>query len=244
MARKPAEPKVKIGDRFGKLTVIERSDIEIVSRGEGNGRTVPTGRMKIGWHCVCDCGRDTIISEATLLKQISTVRSCGKCPQEINTNYVSNSMTAEEVREWNELYDYVRKNIFGYDSSQSLPSSIVTRLKGLLFGKYKINNKTANKANYSYKVVLNTFKYCSSDIQRALKTNNFRDEQHKFNYIAKIIENNINDVYIRMKNAEKAKEAAREMANSADTYNIVNDYVDTFKSKEKKKRNSRLDELW
>ena len=61
---------------------------------------------------------------------------------------------------------------------------------------------------------------------------------HKFNYILKVVESNINDVYMRMKAVEKAKEEI-ELADAIHT----TEYINTFKTKEKKK-NNRLDELW
>ena len=43
------------------------------------------------------------------------------------------------------------------------------------------------------------------NILKALKTVNFRDEQHKINYILTIISNNINDVYTRIQEKEECK---------------------------------------
>lgn len=120
-------------------------------------------------------------------------------------------MTEKEKQDWDSLYFYV-KNLLGYDENQALSSTMVLRLKGLLTNKFIENNSIESTANYSYEVILNTFKYCSSDIQRALRTNNFKDEQHKFNYLLKIVEKNINTVYIKMKNVQKAKEEAKNIS--------------------------------
>lgn len=147
-------------------------------------------------------------------------------------------MTKEELQSWENLYYYVKDNLMGYDSNQALSSTMVLRLKGLLTNKFMENKKTKDTANYSYETILNTFKFCSPELQRALRNNNFRDEQHKFNYILKIVEQNINNVYLRMKRAEKAKEELE----SVDTSQTTN-YVNTFKKKERK-INKRLNELW
>lgn len=119
-------------------------------------------------------------------------------------------MTEKEKQDWESLYYYV-KNLLGYDENQALSSTMVLRLKGLLTNKFIENNNIENTANYSYETILNTFKFCSPDIYRALRTNNFKDEQHKFNYILKIVEKNINTVYMKMKNVEKAKEEAKSV---------------------------------
>lgn len=146
-------------------------------------------------------------------------------------------MTEDEKIAWEALYFYV-KNLLGYDENQALSSAMVLRLKGLSTNKFMENKKIESTANYSYETILNTFKYCSIDIQRALGASEFKDESHKFNYILKIVEKNINTVYMKMKNAQKSKEEIE----SSDMSHAI-EYVNTFKSKEKKK-NNRLDELW
>lgn len=146
-------------------------------------------------------------------------------------------MTEEEKIAWDELYTHVKKNIMGYDDNQALSSTMVLRLKGLLTNKFIANNNTKDTANYSYETILNTFKYSSIDIQKALRTNNFKDESHKFNYILKIVEKNINTVYIKMKNVERAKEEAKKKTIEAPTHTMAE-----YKPKEKKK--DRFADLW
>ena len=118
-------------------------------------------------------------------------------------------MTEKEKQNWENLYYYVKSNIMGYDENQALSSTMVLRLKGLLTNKFIENGNIKDGANYSYETILNTFKFCSLDIQKALRTINFQNEQHKFLYITKIVENNINTVYLKMKNVERAKEEAK-----------------------------------
>lgn len=146
-------------------------------------------------------------------------------------------MTEEEKLAWDELYTYVRKNIMGYDDNQALSSAMVLRLKGLSTNKFMENNNIQSTANYSYDTILNTFKYSSIDIQRALRVNSFKDESHKFNYILKIVEKNINTVYVRMKNAEKAREEAKNTTIEAPAHTGAE-----FKPKEKKK--DKFTDLW
>lgn len=146
-------------------------------------------------------------------------------------------MTEKELRDWESLYFYV-KNLLGYDENQALSSTMVLRLKGLLTNKFMENGNIKDSANYSYEVILNTFKFCKLDIERALRTSNFKDEMHRFNYVLKIVEKNINTVYIKMKGIKKAKEEIE----TVDVSHTAN-YVNTFKSKEQKK-NNKLEELW
>lgn len=221
------ESKVKIGDRFGKLVVVDEHD----------GIQIRNGKLSKAWLCKCDCGNVVPMKESLLLKEISTMRSCGECKPEKNPNYTPKGMSFEDKQDWDELYNYVRKNILGYDSNQSLSNSMVARLQGLLHGKYMANNKTANNANYSFKTVLNTFKFCYLDIQKALRNINFKDENHKFNYITKIVEQSINTVYVKEKQAERAKEEAKK------TNVGLEDYKEA-EYKPKKNKKDRFNDLW
>jgi hypothetical protein len=127
-------------------------------------------------------------------------------------------MTKKELEEWEALYEYVRRNIMGYDEFQSLSTQMVLRLKGLQVNKFMANNNIKDTANYSYDVILNTFKYCMPEIKKGLSNNRFADESHKFNYILKIVEPKINDVYMRMKNNKKSEEKIEEIDTSIATY--------------------------
>ena len=146
-------------------------------------------------------------------------------------------MTEKEKQDWESLYMYVKSNIMGYDENQALSSTMVLRLKGLLTNKFIENNNIESIANYSYETILNAFKYSSLDIQKALRTNNFKDEMHKFNYILKIAEKNINTVYMKMKNIEKAKEEAKNTTIEAPTHMGAE-----FKPRENKK--DKFTDLW
>ena len=145
-------------------------------------------------------------------------------------------MTEKEKQDWESLYFYV-KNLMGYDENQALSSTMVLRLKGLLTNKFIENNNIESTSNYSYEVILNTFKFCKLDIERALRTCNFKDEHHKFNYVLKIVEKNINTVYIKMKNAQKAKEEAKNTTIEAPVHTGAD-----FKPREKK--TNKFSDLW
>ena len=145
-------------------------------------------------------------------------------------------MSEKDKQDWDDLYFYV-KNLLGYDENQALSSAMVLRLKGLLTNKFMENNNIESTANYSYEVILNTFKFCKLDIDRALRTCTFKDEQHKFNYILKVVEKNINTVYMKMKNFQKAKEEAKNITVEAPIHTGAD-----FKPKEKK--TDKFSDLW
>lgn len=152
-------------------------------------------------------------------------------------NMAKKKMTKEEKMAWDNLYQYVKKNIMGYDDNQALSNTMVLRLKGLLTNKFIENNNIKDTANYSYETILNTFKYCSPDIQRVLRNINWSDEMHKFNYILKIVEKNINTVYMKMKKIEKTKEKIEEIDTTIANYTGVK-----YKAKENKK--DKFSDLW
>lgn len=149
---------------------------------------------------------------------------------------VKKKMTEKEKKDWEALYMYV-KNLLGYDENQALSSTMVLRLKGLLTNKFIENKNIEDGANYSYETILNTFKFCSMDIQKALRTNNWKDEMHKFNYVLKIVEKNINTVYMKMKNVEKAEEKIEEVNTT-----IANYVGAEYKSRKNKK--DKFSDLW
>ena len=222
------------GKKFGMLTVIKEA--------EKDGRYIM-------WYCDCDCGTKGFIVRGHDLN-LNKVKSCGcKKLKDINAEEKANSkpkpkrpvikMSEKEIKEWDDLYQYVKNEIMGYDENQALSSTMALRLKGLLTNKFIENNNTESTANYSYETILNTFKFCSPDIKRALRTNNFKDEMHRFNFILKIVERNINDVYLRMKSVEKAKE---------DAENTIVDTVEYTGAEYQKKtietNNKLLNDLW
>lgn len=145
-------------------------------------------------------------------------------------------MSEKEKIDWENLYNYVKK-IMGYDKDQALSKNMVLRLKGLTTNKFMENKKIEDTANYSYEVILNTFKYCSPDIQRVFNSITFVDEMHKFNVVLKIVERNINTVYMKMKKVEKAKEEAKSVMVEMPVHTGAE-----YKPKEKKK--DKFSDLW
>ena len=154
------------------------------------------------------------------------------------TRTVRKHMSKQEKADWDELYEYVRTEVMGYDQNQSLSSEMVLRLKGLLSNKFMENNHIQSTASYSYKTVLNTFKFCSLDIQKGLNSHSFKDERHRFNYVLKVIESNINTVYMRMKNSVKAEKKTQTM----DVKTIM--HTGASYQRKTKKTVSNLEELW
>jgi hypothetical protein len=114
------------------------------------------------------------------------------------------------------------------------------RLKGLKKNQYLANNNIEITADYSYTVILNTFKFCKIEIEKAKQTKSFNSEQHKFNYFCTIVESKLNDVYERMRISEKAK----EKSDSIDFSTITDNNRAEYKNKTTTKNSNKFDDMW
>lgn len=114
-------------------------------------------------------------------------------------------MSEEEKEQFNELYSYV-KELMGYDEKTSLSRTEVLKLKGLTRGQFIANNNQQELAEYSFYEILVTFKVCKFDIIRGFRSNSFKSNGHKFNYMIKIVEGNLSTVRERLKNKKQAEE--------------------------------------
>lgn len=91
-----------------------------------------------------------------------------------------------------EVIDVICYEFLDYETGQKFPTVLTKKLKELEF--------------YGYEVVLETIRKCSSSIEYAVKTKNFKNEVGKISYIMAIVQNNINDVYKEHNRKEKLKE--------------------------------------
>ena len=213
------------GKKFGKLTVIKKADDVIL----------PSGNRKHMWECKCECGNIENISGVNLRN--GKITSCG-CDKEINKK-IKHTMSEKEKEDFDNLYQYVKKEIMGYDENQSLSKKMVLRLKGLSTSKFIENKNIKSMSNYSYDVILSTFKFCAPKIKNAIYYKSFKNDMNKFNYILAIVEENINDVYIRIK---RLNESIKDIKN-IEVHEYV-DYDSLYKHKNKKIKNKYIKELW
>lgn len=148
-------------------------------------------------------------------------------------------MTEQEIKDWDELYQYIKKDIFEYDESQKLPKYMILRIKGLKDGKFIANKKIKPMANYEYNHILYTFKINKMKLKQIVKSQDFKNEQHKFNTIMIIIEKEINDVVHRLKQTEKSEEKIEKMH----IENIMHEGAE-YQNNKIKKLSSEMEELW
>lgn len=145
-------------------------------------------------------------------------------------------MTDEE-KKFKELCNYVKTDIMKYDNNQKLSKNMILRLRGLKDGKYMANKNVPSLANYSYEVILLTFKYVKNhNLDYILSTKKFENEERKFNYIMAIVSNNINTIYNKVKQIKEEQNRAVEI-HVDDLPNYENKY-------ETKKVDDKLKEFW
>lgn len=154
-------------------------------------------------------------------------------------------MTDKEKKEWNELYDFMKYQILDYDKAQNLSRQTVLRLKGLTKGKFMDVPTMEQNASFSYRVVLLTFKVYRKQIIYGLNNHKFDDENHRINYVLKIVESHLNDIYIKY---IKAQNYAKNLDN-IDLNNIKKDenQIASYKTSDKQIPDTLKDafeELW
>ena len=144
----------------------------------------------------------------------------------------------KEWDDWCNVYEYM-KELLGYDEAIKLPSYAVLRLRGLADGKFMANKKQKSYGAYPFSTILITMKLSKYKINSYLRRNQskFKNEQHKFNGIMKIIESEINDVVIRLRKAEKSKIKTEKVDMSHHEHKSA-------KYTKKKKVNEKLNDLW
>ncbi|BDR74270.1 hypothetical protein K144316041_p21090 (plasmid) [Clostridium tetani] len=116
-------------------------------------------------------------------------------------------MSKEEKEDWNNLYDYVRYEILEYKKGMKLSPYIRGKLQGLRTGDFTVKKgDIINECKgYPYKIILMTFQVMKLLISTSVRNKTFNNDNHKFNYILKIILNNINDVYRKYEEKQNEK---------------------------------------
>ena len=146
---------------------------------------------------------------------------------------VKRKMSEEEKEQWDELYSYV-KGLMGYDDKTSLSRTEVLKLKGLTRGQFIANNNQQELAEYSFYEILVTFKVCKFDIIRGFRSNSFKSNGHKFNYMIKIVEGNLSTIRERLKNRERQEERIEQIEVN------TGEEIAEYKKKSKEVKNKRL----
>ena len=129
--------------------------------------------------------------------------------------------------EFRAMCAWIERELFNYNGTdQHLHTKACLRLQGLRKGQNIANNK---HDKYGNKLI----------IQNAIKGKDFTDEYKKMAYICAIIEVRINEMYLRMKNAELSKQKQE----SIDTKAQDNDTAE-YKRQTDESTNSVFEDIW
>lgn len=86
---------------------------------------------------------------------------------------------------------------------------LVTRLRGLRINKYsaKGENAIATNRGYSYESIYNTILFCTPEIQNAVRTRAFKDDNHLVNFVMYLLRNKVAFINKKTKNQKSTSEA-------------------------------------
>lgn len=146
---------------------------------------------------------------------------------------------SEQKKQFNEIYDYVRYELLKYDKGMKLPNSFIYRLYGIACGRhsYRAPNKKIEEDMpivYPFPIILATLIKCKAKILHSFKTYAFNDENHRINYIFKVIEENINGTKMEYDRRQKEKEKldnvdAERLSREVQSYNKQTELKEKFK---------------
>ena len=145
------------------------------------------------------------------------------------------------IDERKELFDFVFFDIMGYVEGMKMGKTLALRLEGLHNGVFMGNKNSKPRANYPYKVIYFTFVLMKKEIQYRLSTMDFKDENHRFNYVMVIIESKINDVVMALLKNKKTTEALERQTPAVVLVEPIHQFV---KAEEPKSAKLFDDDMW
>lgn len=159
-------------------------------------------------------------------------------------------ISADELQAREDLYRYVEERILNYDKGIVLNSAQIISINNLLHGPNGLRQN--QEVKYTYTLIFETFKYCTTEIEKQFIGKRFKNENHKLNYACSIVGNYINTVYNEMKKAKEAEEIiSRRIPEHKDFEELQAEQRERFKAAQKaaarkrpRKTNKKLEELW
>jgi hypothetical protein len=145
-----------------------------------------------------------------------------------------------ENDDWEQVYNYFRKEILGLSETQPLDQHTIRRLLGLRLGMYypQGQNTRILPRGYDFKTILITLKVVKAKVLQYTSKANFVNNKHKIDAIMKIVTGEINDVYKRMETQRKANEKLKQ-----DVVTEIFDYKAKLKEQKKRDKESNKDDI-
>jgi hypothetical protein len=149
-------------------------------------------------------------------------------------------MTEKEKHDWYDLCDYIKYEILEYSPEMKIPQTLALRLKGLAQGNFMVNKYIKPNASYTYEQILIACKVCKLKIKDYFSKNSAKinGETHKINLIMKFLEQEINDVVLKIQQKEQIDTEILRMSFENHTEDKADYKTETTNVKDK------FDELW
>ena len=186
----------------------------------------------------CHLCKEYIKDEEPIIKEHVTINGNhqtrylhSKCEEEYD-------LRVKENIAWDNLYQYVRKEIFQYAPKQPLSSGQILILKSFRAGEM-IRNGTVipiNDEGFSYETILITFKLLKNQILKSIEKKNFESELGKTKYIAAIVSNHIMDVHKRIQYKKQQVDKIEEIKIEVKDSN--------FQSSSNQNNKKLFDDMW
>lgn len=133
---------------------------------------------------------------------------------------------------WLELCRYLEVEFFNYSKpGQAFQKKACLLLQGLAKGQDIVNSKLEKHGEYSYKVILLTFKANKAKILNAIKGKTFTSEANKMAYICAIVRDNLNFVAMKYEASLKSEDKIENINTDVITHDGAEYKAKTPKSK-------------
>ena len=128
-------------------------------------------------------------------------------------------MSEEDKVAFNKIYFEI-KDIMGYGEKQPLSRQQILRLRGLHSGKFMDNKYIESYApdvSVDYDVILLAIQIKKRHLKEVLAKQAFNDDNHKFNYVCKVIELNLGEAY----KIKRKREIENNANNALDNFGLL-----------------------
>lgn len=199
------------------------------------------------YHCnkMIDTYEEHIIKEIPYLASSNKVvmknRNLHKdCADELINNIAVENENQKEKTDWDKVYQKW-KNILNIPENKNVDKYTVLRLRALRVNKYmpKQENVLYRNVGYSYDTIYKTLVFCENKMRYALKTIDFTDNQHKTNYLLKIVDAQLPFIDERNRQQQRAKEIAQAKLLQADLFIDDEEEFELFISEEDRRKEER-----
>ncbi|MEX3625115.1 hypothetical protein [Viridibacillus arvi] len=187
---------------------------------------------------------DHVIKKVPLATKTGGVRNYKRqmhlnCVPKYNERLENVELKQKENSDWDEVYQYFRKEILDMSVTVPLPEHATKRLLGLRLGQYypSGNNTRLLPRGYDFKTILVALKVTRPKLVGYLSTTEFANTKHRIDGIFKFIVAEIPDVAKRIETQKKANAKLDEEVIKTPTF----DYQEALKKKkaeEKKQQES------